>query len=515
MAGAKKVRLSERTHPLYEKYIKDWEFYENATIGGSNMITEDYLFSHRLEDSTDYDDRLKRAYYLNFCDTIPSIYNSYIFKDPIERSPDDNLIVFRENTDGRLTSIGDFVKKAGYFASIYGSIHALIDITTTEKKQISKRDVRTGVISPYATLILPTQLVDWSVDSSGELRWILIKSIYYRDDDPTIEREEEEHYKLITREEWSIEDKDGNPVKFPDEGQENKGQNTLGIVPITTMYHKDIDNNRIGESLIKDIAYINRAILNWCSCIDEQIDRQTFSQLVMPDDGTLAELRETGEDPMQKVGTSSIFTFPYESSQPPQFISPSSDNITSIWDLVGDHIKEIFRLSGLIGGTGDLYASKSGKASQVGFQAVNSALSEKSGNYEKFENAISKFAYLQMGQNPEEYELTKYPRTFDIASLSEEIESYFKIMGSYFSPTLNKEIQRGIARKAVPLASQTVRAEIEKEIESGDGHIEIVSTNSENGKMDEGNPNVNVLSNTHRSKADLKKDEVDKQKKEE
>ena len=79
------IKLSERKHPLYEDNIDLWELYLNASKGGDDFINSDNLFSHRLEDSEDYDERLERGYYLNFCDTIPRIYNSYIFKKNIER----------------------------------------------------------------------------------------------------------------------------------------------------------------------------------------------------------------------------------------------------------------------------------------------------------------------------------------------------------------------------------------------------------------------------------------------
>ena len=87
-------------------------------------------------------------------------------------------------------------------------------------------------------------------------------------------------------------------------------------------------------------------------------------------------------------------------------------------------------------------------------------------------------------------------------------------MQSFFSPSLNKEIQKNIARKAVPLAHPSVRLEIENEIDAGDGRIETISAFGEQ-RMDEGNPNVQNISDTHRTKDDLEDDEVRKKKKEE
>jgi len=510
------IKLSERKHPLYEENENKWDFYFDSAIGGDNIANSDNIFEHRLEDAEDHDDRIERAYYLNFCDTIPSIYNSFIFRESITRPPDEVLQHFRKNADGRGLNITNFVKKAGYYASIYGAIHALVDLPPTTKKVKSKRDVKSGEIAPYASLVFPSQLVDWSVDSWGELRWIVLWSTYYNDEDPGKERVEEQHYKLITRDEWRIENEDGVAPKLAD-GVPNKGKNEWGLVPLVTMYHKDINNDRIGESMIKDIAYINRAILNWCSCIDEQIERQTFSQLVIPDDGTLVDESESGGEPLRKVGTSSVWTFPHDAGQPPQFISPNTNNIKVVWDIILDHIKEIYRIAKLIGGTGDLYASRSGRAAQMGFQGVNAALAEKSMSYEKFENDLNSLIYYHNNKSIEELDPVKYPSTFDVAALADELDDQLKLMEKNFSPTLNKTLQKNLARKAVPLAPESIRLEIEKEIDAGSGVVESAKANlQEDGRTGEdGNPNVNNLSNTFRGTTDKEEDEVNKQKKEE
>lgn len=509
---AEEIKLSERVHPLYEDNIDSWELYRDAAIGGETFLNDANLFSHRLEDPEDFDERLERAYYLNFCDTIPNIYNSFIFRNNIERAPDDALEAFRRNADGRGTSISDFIKRVSYFASIFGIVHILVDIPSSKKENISKRDEKEQGLVPYCSIIYPYQLKDWSVDSRGNFRWVLIESVYYNDLDPNVEREEKKHYKLITTEEWRIEDEDGNQVKFDDNTPSN-GTNPLGYIPMASMYHKDINDDKIGESLIKDIVYINRAIMNWCSCIDEQIERQTFSQLVIPDDGELAEKDETGEDPLYELSTSSVWTASASSGWPPQFISPDTQSIDVVWKMVGDHVKEIYRMAGLIGGTGDLYVSRSGRAAQMSFQGVNSSLAEKALKCQKAENDISIIALALLGKS-EDFEDVKYPVNFDVAGLADEIDSYFKILEKNFSPRLNKTIMKNISRRAVPLATKSVKDEIESEIESSDGIVESTAKRDENVSQEDGNPSSGNISDTHKSKGEMEKEEKQKKRKE-
>lgn len=502
------IELSSRSHPLYNDNIDLWDLYFSSAKGGDKFITDVNLFSHRLESATDYQERLDRAFFLNFCDTIPTIYNSYIFKENIERpvSKNEMLSMFRSDVNGRGLSITDFIKRGGYFASIFGVIHALITTPSSPTgKVLTKAQVKDYGIKPKATLIYPTQLTDWSVDSEGAYNWIIIESPYYRDADPSKERVEETHYKIITRDKWWVEDDSGKKIKYEDK-RESQGNNTLGVVPLVTMYHKNMEDDKVGESMLKDIVYINRAILNWCSCIDEQIERQTFSQLVVPDDGTLSDENEAGEDPLHAIGTSSIWTFPGDANHPPAFISPNVENLNTIWSLVVDNIKEIYRLAGLIGSSEDMYAMRSGRSAQYGFISVNSSLCDKSYSYQVFENEISRLVYAYSGEDISSYEEVKYPNAFDVGSLADELDSYIKIMERNFSPTLNKYLQKSISRRSAPSASDDIKRAIESEIDSSDGIVEPLKSSSignVDNSADAGNPQVQNMRDTFATKKNM------------
>jgi hypothetical protein len=348
----------------------------------------------------------------------------------------------------------------------------------SEKDVYTRRFVKENNINPYCNLIYPRMLKDWSRDSNGNFEWILIEYDYFRDADPTKEREIEKYFKLITKEEWRCEDEEGKLFVFED-NREAEGENDLGAIPLITLYHRDIDDDRIGESMLKDIVYINRAIFNWSSCIDEMIERQTFSQLIVPDDGTLAEEGDSGEDPLRKLGTASAWTFNASATHPPDFISPDVSQLTTVWKLIIDHIKEIYRLAGLVGTSEDLVASRSGRAAQMGFLGVNSALADSSRRYQQFENDLSRLARVQLGESPEEFKDVKYPDTFDVQSLTDEVDAYFKVMEKNFSETLNKEMMKNLSRRALPMATPDVKTLIEEEIDAGDGYVQPNQTRSE------------------------------------
>lgn len=477
-------KLSVKTHPLYDEYIDDWQFFSESTKGGRQYLEAGHLFSHRLESQDDdFPDRKKRAYYLNFCDGVLSTYTNYIMKEKIDRVEDTNLEKLRNNVSNHGDSIDDFMRKVAYQSGIYGHVHIFVNMKddpyTTLKTKADEE-----VEQPYFRIIQPTKVKDWSVGSDGKLNWILIEDEEYNDADPKLERFVYKIFILLERDKWSVEDEDGELIR--------SGSNDLGEVPIVTCYHKDIDLDMIGESQIKDIAYINRTIFNWCSCIDEMIERQTFSQLVVPDDGTLAEEEETG-DPLRKIGTSSMWTFPSDSSHPPSFIAPETANLETIWRMVIAHIREIHRLAGLTGASEDLYTpQRSGKSQQYSFINISSTLAAKATNLERTENELNRLSYKWMGKNPDDIQRVVYPTQFDIEALEAALESTFLIVEREISERLNKELLKKLSRKALPLVSDEIKKEISDEIEKGDGTIKpimkgiMADENGEVGRPDKG-----------------------------
>jgi len=392
----------------------------------------------------------------------------------------------RKNTNRKGDSIDTFMGHVAYQSAYYGHVHILVDNPSDPAiNEMSKLQQEEEDIHPYCTIIPPTRLTDWSVDGNGKLNWVLIKNEEYVDSDPTIERETINTYQLIERDKWGVYDEDGGVL----DGR--SGTNEIGEVYLVTCYHKDTDDNLIGESLLKDIAYVNRILFNWCSCIDEMIERQTFSQLVVPDDGSLDDESES-DDILRKIGTSSIWTFPADASQPPRFISPDTENLNTIWEMIIAHVREIHRLAGLTGVSEDLYtAQRSGKSQQYGFLNISTSLAAKSRNLQRAEEAINRFAYKWQGSEYDPDAGIVYPEKFDVEGLAQSMIDTFMIVERGISTRLNKEMLKKISLKALPLATQKVKSEIEAEIESGSGEIRMLDARGDeesNGEGEVGRP---------------------------
>ena len=431
-----------------------------AAYKGGNSFVSSYLETHRLENSTDFGKRKASAYYLNFCRSIPNIYADHIFKNPITRpifSPE-----LLANVDGRGMDAQGFATKISVLSSIYGQVHVLVD------KPIGEDGITLADASlPYATIYAPQNLLDWARHPiTGKLMWALLYEPIYNEIDPLMPRGIVDRYRLLTPESWSVYENVEETAVLVDSGEW-----ALGVVPLVTCFNKEIDDDMIGESALVDIAPTNRAIMNWCSCIDEQIKRQTFSQLIMPED-------EDSES-VKTVGSSSIFTFPANATHAPAFISPDAAQISVIWDMVGNHIAEIYRMATLEKSGSSALVPQSGIAKAYDFIDTNGALVSKASQMESFETELYNMFALWMGKG--DVEPVNYQKDFDVIALDAEIRNSLDLIAENFSTKYSSVLKKRLVRRTASNIAEETLIEIDKEIDESS----IVNINAEGFTADE------------------------------
>lgn len=225
----------------------------------------------------------------------------------------------------------------------------------------------------------------------------------------------------------------------------------------------------VGESMLKDVADTNKAIFNWCSNIDEMVSRQTFSQLIVPDDGSMDadEIDDQGKPKaLQAIGTASLFTYPSESRHPPEFISPDAGQINIIWRMIENHIGEMFRMAGLLStkATVAKMNQRTGRAQEMEFLDMAVFFANKAKKLEETENKLNTFYYAWMGEDNKP-ECVHYPEKFDITTPAEIVELFVKVAVNSISGRLNKEMAKRLVLQVLPHAEDKIVKEIYKEIE--------------------------------------------------
>ncbi|MCP4749096.1 MAG: hypothetical protein GY874_23620 [Desulfobacteraceae bacterium] len=203
---------------------------------------------------------------------------------------------------------------------MFGRIFIVVD------KPLLPEDERTGTnldnldpnAQPYCYYLFPQNVLDYPLDKNGKFRWALVKEQYRDDQDPFAKDEGvQDRYRLWRPGKYNVYDHNGYEIKAGDTGIQN--------VPIVILDNEEGDKWE-GQSLIRDIAYLDRATFNNWSRLDVIVNEQTFSQLIFPIEGLPPEII-TDKNLREKyltLAVNRILLYSASAAATPGFISPDA-----------------------------------------------------------------------------------------------------------------------------------------------------------------------------------------------
>lgn len=425
-----------------------------AYEGGEAFINEANLFSHCREKREEYVDRLKRAYYLNYSSPTVDTYSFFLFKTPVTRKYKENsdkISSFLDNCDRKGTDFDKFIKDSVTSVLVAGREFIVVDVpqvqtlTEQQEKEVNKR--------PYLYSIKTENVLDFEEDDEG-IVWIKYlekrekkngRWDYEGDGFTTV-------FVIWGRGFYKSYDSDGNIV---DDIHLN-----INFVPIVPVKFQE------GNSLIRDIARINRSLFNWCSLLDEILYRQTFSWLIVPSDPN-EPLKE------KKIGTSWCFTFNPEAKHLPQFISPDASNSATLESRCANAIEEIHRISNISWSTQD--AGKSGTAKAYDFMNINKTLAAIAYSFQEAEKAIFRIIGKYYGTSvsfSSESSFSsdldiyiEYPTEFSVTAVAERLSRLYEGLNTEFSKKFKKLCAQGVVEANFPMLNEETKREIDAEID--------------------------------------------------
>lgn len=458
MADFKK--LVSRTHPKYSEYSARWTFWKDSYLGGPDYVNS-YLFKYFKEGAEEFAQRKERAYRENHTKKVVDLINSYLFKEDAKRKTSNTKIkAFHDNFDGKGTSISQFMKKLALWASVEGRMYVVMD------KRPLPEEERTGTqadnidpsAQPYCYMVFPQDVKDIAFDENGAVRWALIRETKRDDEDPlNCTGDVSEFYRLWMPGKWMLLTKEGNVQEEGDTG--------LDIVPIVIVDSEENDEY-VGQSLIGDVAYLDRAIFNNWSRLDTIVCDQTFSQLIFPVEGLPAEIltNEKLREQFLTLATNRIILYSAAAQAPPCFISPDASQADFILRMIESQITKLYASIGLQGEVGNEVKTESGVSKAYDFDKLNKMLASRAGNLEQAEIHINKiFSKWTDIQADVEVE---YPDEFDVKSLSDEVALAQELALLDVSETFTKEIMKAVALKALPKADKKTIDTIFNEIDA-------------------------------------------------
>ena len=413
---------------IYNEYRNRWQYLFESYVGGEAYREGEHLTRYQLETPTEYASRLATTPLDNHCQSVVSVYNSFLFREEpkrelnsLEQLPEIEAFLEDSDLDGR--SLNAFMKDVATWSSVFGhcwTIMAKPNTNANTRAEELNQDVR-----PYVNLITPLMMLDWSYSRSinGAYRLDYIRYI------------EDINGSIRTIKEWTPELIKTTVVDVDDETvvENQVEENGLGLIPAVCVYNKKSTVRGIGVSDIADISDAQKMIYNLNSEIEQGIRLDSHPSLVTTPNTNIGS------------GAGAVIHMP-EDMDPalrPYLLQNSGANIDSILQTIKNIVESIDKMAN----TGAVRAtesrSMSGVAMDTEFQLLNARLSEKADNLELAEEQLwTLFAYYQ-GYIWDG--MVDYPNTFGIKDVANDIRLMLETRKTVTDPKLIEMLEHEIA----------------------------------------------------------------------
>lgn len=482
--------LVSRRHPEYARKESKWDFMYDTYLGTREWFDHN-IFRFNREGPETYKGRVERAYRFNHTREVVDLVNKYLFKIPPLRDPevDSTLAQFRTRATLSGLSLNEFERQVGRAASIFGRVYVVVDNNYADRNPVSIADAREMDSRLYAYLVQPENFLDCGFDEDGQFEWVLLQENHRDDNNPfTSSGDVMPIFRLWTKQYWvKLSRNQRGRVSIDDSGFHD-----LGVVPVVKCDHIESAEKYTVPALIEDIAYLDRAVANYLSNLDQIINDQTFSQLVMPAQSVLGGMPSgvkqtadgTNHDEMQrqmvKMGTSQILVYDGEHGQPPAYISPDPHQAQMIVTAVKQIINEIYHTVGLAGERTKSDNSmgidnSSGVAKAYDFERVNALLSAKGNAMQSFSNRLETLVRIYGGEKitfaTSGNDTVLYSMNFDVRNLVEDLSVANELALMQAPMPIRRMQMKSVVDKLWPLVEASKRKEMDAAIDAWDDSL--------------------------------------------
>ena len=390
---------------IYDTYMPRWRYLLESYVGGEEYRRAGHLTRYQLETDAEYNARLKATPLDNHCQSVVSVYNSFLFREEPDREFGSieylaELQDFLKDADMDGRSLDAFMKDVSTWSSVFG--HCWIVIAKPNVGAVTRADEVAMGVRPYVNLLTPLVVLDWQWSRMPSGRYELTYFKYLEDVNGDVR----------TVKEWTPETVRTVVVNIEDNiiNEDIIEPNGLGRVPAVIAYNGRSTIRGIGVSDIADIADAQKFIYNATSEVEQSIRLDSHPSLV-----------KTPET-QAGIGAGSLIHMP-ENLDPglkPYLLEYNGASVESIYTSIKHTIESIDKMAN----TGGVRATESrvmsGVAMETEFQLLNARLSEKADNLELAEEQMWKIwaeyqGYVWDGE-------IDYPGSFNIRNKDAEIQ---------------------------------------------------------------------------------------------
>ena len=263
--------IFRRQHPEYRSNRAIWQRSQDACRGGAEYIQQ-ALIQHVSEIDLEFLERRNRAYYFNYPRKIARIITEYLLAQSPERINADPVLT--GDFTGSGLRVNDLMRQFSTTLNIYGSAWILVEMPAFAGPVNVWRKVHEK-LRPYAVVLSPLSVPDWSYNADGSLEWVLIEENTFDNSNVFAEPVTRRRRRLWTPKNWQLFEEDHGEIKLIDEGTHD-----LNTVPL--IHAASADNNTPGTGhWFEDVVRISDAILNNESEAQMNIIKQMFGLLVV------------------------------------------------------------------------------------------------------------------------------------------------------------------------------------------------------------------------------------------
>ena len=390
---------------IYDSYQPIWQYLLESYVGGEEYRSAGHLTRYQLETSAEYDARCRATPLENHCQSVISVYNSFLFRTEPQREfgtlealPELEDFLRDADMDGR--NLNAFMKDVATWSSVFGSCWVIVAKPNVGAQTVAEEQM--FGVRPYVSLLTPMVVLDWRWSRQPSGRYELVYFKYLEDVNGNVQ----------TVKEWT---RDTITTTTVDTGAKTISESTvevngLGMIPAICAYNGRSTLRGIGISDITDIADQQRFIYNATSEVEASIRLNTHPSLVKTSEtiagigaGSIIQM-ETNLDPGLK----------------PYLLEFTGASINSIYESIKHAIDSIDKMAN----TGAVRATESrtlsGIAMETEFALLNARLSEKADNLELVEEQMWKIWSAYMGHSWSGE--IDYPGSFNIRDTSMEIQ---------------------------------------------------------------------------------------------
>jgi hypothetical protein len=390
---------------LYDTYLPQWQYLLESYVGGQEYKDAQHLTRYQLESDGEYRARIMTTPLENHCQSVISVYNSFLFRENPERDfagldalPELEDFLYDADFDGR--SLDAFMKDVATWTSVFG--HCWIMVSKPNVGATTLAEEQALGVRPYVSLLTPMVVLDWKYQRQPSGRVVLTYLRYLEDVTGDLRT-----VKTWTKETITTTVIDVNKKTMTEELIEVNG---LGKIPAVCAYNGRSIIRGFGVSDIADIADAQKFIYNATSEVEQSIRMDSHPSLV-----------KTPET-QAGIGAGSVIHMP-ENLDPglkPYLLEFGGASIDSIYKSIEHAIDSIDKMAN----TGAVRATESrtmsGVAMETEFQLLNARLSEKADNLELAEEQMWTIWCEYMGT--QWMGKVEYPGSFNIRDTSKEIE---------------------------------------------------------------------------------------------